>query len=438
MSALLLNHNTSQRTLIGGECDFSFTSSIIQKRKGGTNCCSTTWCYYNQWIKNITKEIGISKFNVFRQNLRFCQKNNCNVIFGIDGRCIASTQPQWNDKLHSKFDRIIYTFPRVYKWTETIDITDYNQQNETLMFNLLNAARTCLTNDGEIHVMLFKDQFFKWKIKQSLNKLNMILSHWYDLTENPIALNTIFPGYTPRDTFGNYMKLIHNNGNPLTIYMCCFRNKHNLHLDKPNMIQKPNITVLCTVYYDAMKIKHNYNKEKEKETKKNCRDFTNQPRFHKPNNTDNNGIIINQDELQTHIIGDKSNDIMKIKHKKENEQESKKMCRAFSPQQCEHPWHLPPRFHKQKKQRINDMDNKCKNSAGNNGNIINQDKPQTHIIVENNSKKLKKRRKRKKRKRKKDTNIRVNGTDLDKNLKNPHKRRPPPPNRPPPPIPSNI
>eukprot|EP01084_Bolivina_argentea_P276611 472007_1 len=380
MSALLLNHNTSQRTLIGGECDFSFTSSIIQKRKGGTNCCSTTWCYYNQWIKNITKEIGISKFNVFRQNLRFCQKNNCNVIFGIDGRCIASTQPQWNDKLHSKFDRIIYTFPRVYKWTETIDITDYNQQNETLMFNLLNAARTCLTNDGEIHVMLFKDQFFKWKIKQSLNKLNMILSHWYDLTENPIALNTIFPGYTPRDTFGNYMKLIHNNGNPLTIYMCCFRNKHNLHLDKPNMIQKPNITVLCTVYYDAMK----------------------------------------------------------IKHKKENEQESKKMCRAFSPQQCEHPWHLPPRFHKQKKQRINDMDNKCKNSAGNNGNIINQDKPQTHIIVENNSKKLKKRRKRKKRKRKKDTNIRVNGTDLDKNLKNPHKRRPPPPNRPPPPIPSNI
>eukprot|EP01084_Bolivina_argentea_P208117 354945_1 len=72
LSPFSLNYNASQHTLICGECDFSFTSSLIQKRNSGINCCSTAWCYYKQWIKNLTKDIGANKFKIFEQNLQFC------------------------------------------------------------------------------------------------------------------------------------------------------------------------------------------------------------------------------------------------------------------------------------------------------------------------------------------------------------------------------
>ncbi len=114
-SPLELNYNVSQHTLICGECDFSFSASLIQQRKSGRNMCTTAWCYYDQWVSSVTKQVGFDEFEIFEKCVKFCEKNGCKVSFGIDGKWLTQTEHEWNDKCKPKsklFDRIIYTFPR--------------------------------------------------------------------------------------------------------------------------------------------------------------------------------------------------------------------------------------------------------------------------------------------------------------------------------------
>ena len=115
-----------------------------------------------------------------------------------------------------KFDRIIYTFPRIYhqswqKW-------EYNHHNTTLINGILKSCLNHLEVDGEIHHLMFRGQFYHWWIKKSLEEIGMVLAYWCKLDVG--LLNQYFPGYAPRDIWGNSVNL-----NDWTVYLCAFRRR---------------------------------------------------------------------------------------------------------------------------------------------------------------------------------------------------------------------
>ena len=208
-------YNITQRTLICGECDFSFTVDLIRKRGGigcGNNICSTSWYYYKkQWYHGIPKEIGYQLFGYFLQNLKFCKDNNVKVSFGIDAKLLKPSQQQWNKIGADKFDRIIFTFPRTYKEREHHKWAKikYNVDNERMLYQVLKSMKSMLSEDGEIHIMLLKGQFCNWNVKKMLNELDLEVSYWTELDE--MLLRKHFKAFIPRDGYGNPMKLDGSN-----------------------------------------------------------------------------------------------------------------------------------------------------------------------------------------------------------------------------------
>eukprot|EP01084_Bolivina_argentea_P036169 66957_1 len=224
ISPYSLDYNKSQRTFIGAECDFSFTASLIHKRVTGSNIYSTSLFTKEEW-NNMIKNIAINEDKiVYKGNLLFCKMNKCKTTFGVDGTNITKTQNKWNDKKSLKFDRIIYTFPRKYKSDKTRynDFNEYSKENEILFYNLLNEAKSCLNTNGEIHFMIFPNQFRDYNINYTLSKLNLKITALADLSKNN-CFYEIFPFYTPRDSYGNYMNLYKYYPKMWKIYICCFK-----------------------------------------------------------------------------------------------------------------------------------------------------------------------------------------------------------------------
>ena len=64
-------YSESQRTLVCGECDFSFTRALIHKRGGGANLCSTSlYDHQSEWLGRIQTKIGSRAFMVYLDNLQ--------------------------------------------------------------------------------------------------------------------------------------------------------------------------------------------------------------------------------------------------------------------------------------------------------------------------------------------------------------------------------
>eukprot|EP01084_Bolivina_argentea_P188689 324744_1 len=83
-------YSADQSTLICGECDFSFTASLIRKRGNtGAHLCCTAWYYYkSQWYDYIPTKIGWKEFAHFLRNVKFCKANGANISFGIDAKTL--------------------------------------------------------------------------------------------------------------------------------------------------------------------------------------------------------------------------------------------------------------------------------------------------------------------------------------------------------------
>ncbi len=240
ISAYQLDYNSSQRIFIGGECDFSFTASLIKHINSGSNCCSTSLYTKPKW-DNMINTIRIrSEIQKFTRNLAFCRKNQCKVFFGVDGINITATQKQWElrnspKNANGKFDRIIYTFVRQsYHADGTVQ---YNHKNEALYFKLLRAAKTILNTNGQIHLMMFAHQFWGFNLKYSVSKLNLQICALADLSKNN-CLTKIFQSYQPRDSNGYYMQL-NKYSKPYKmykIYMCCLKIKNRIHIENKSLV----------------------------------------------------------------------------------------------------------------------------------------------------------------------------------------------------------
>eukprot|EP01083_Nonionella_stella_P013368 37654_1 len=236
-------YTETQRTLITCECDWSFTKSIIHKRGSGSNLCSTMW-YYESQYQAIESTIGWSTVS----NLEFCESSKCKITFGIDARNLRKSEKQWNDKSGTKFDRILCTFPRMHHidWSKS----EYNTQNAELMSKLLLSFKSHLSDDGQIHILLFEDQFYHWKLNQCLEQLGMQLVRWSKL--NSLALHEHFAFYTPRDKFGNPMHMKDTNGEDLVMNLCCFGIQSDTDQSDISLLHSVNNTIhqipaTCTI-----------------------------------------------------------------------------------------------------------------------------------------------------------------------------------------------
>eukprot|EP01084_Bolivina_argentea_P303824 524651_1 len=173
--------------------------------------------------------IGNDAFLPFMKNVEECKKH-CHLSFGVDATNLSATEKQWNGiEYGCKFDRILATFPRIYhqawsRWT-------YKEQNKILAYKLLKCWESYLAVNGEIHWLFLGNQFYNWWVKKTLHALGMQLEYWCKL-EDEMSLNKCFPGYTPRDDWGNQINL-----RDWPMFLCCFKRVKR----KPLPIQHENI-----------------------------------------------------------------------------------------------------------------------------------------------------------------------------------------------------
>eukprot|EP01083_Nonionella_stella_P314483 1133137_1 len=208
-------YNEYQQTLVCGECDFSFTKALIEKRGNGHHMLVTAWYYYKkQWYTAVPKEIGWKAFSLFLRNLKFCKDTGAKITFGIDARSLHCSEPQWNKTNVQSFDRILFTLPRVHdeKWSKI----RYNNANKCLLLKLLASAKCYLNANGEIQILLLKGQFLNWDVRNTLNTLNLKIAYWCQMDQS--LLNKYFKGYVPRNSYGNPMKL-----DDCSFHFCSFK-----------------------------------------------------------------------------------------------------------------------------------------------------------------------------------------------------------------------
>eukprot|EP01083_Nonionella_stella_P014559 40898_1 len=194
-------YNQMQHTLICCECDFSFTRWMITNRGDcAVNLCSTALFDYST--------------NRPLPHLVFCRSKGCKITFDVSAIALHCTEKRWNDRYGATFDRIVYTFPRIYQaeW----DKIYYNQQNQRLICEILKSAKKHLSESGEIHLMLFKEQFNYWRIYKALQQCGLKLMYWAVLDRD--LLDLYFSPYTPMDLSGNLMKINQDH----IIYFCSF------------------------------------------------------------------------------------------------------------------------------------------------------------------------------------------------------------------------
>ena len=79
----------------------------------------------------------------------------------------------------------------------------------------MRSFKGYLTASGQIHVMLLEGQFKHWRIGDKLQGLGLQLTSWCKLDEG--ALYEMFPGFAPRNRWGNWMNL-----QDWIAYYCCF------------------------------------------------------------------------------------------------------------------------------------------------------------------------------------------------------------------------
>ena len=95
-------YTEDQRTLICCECDFSFTASIIKKRRGGFNLCSTSYYDYTaDWYGTndtpglLRRKVGSKAFRPYCWNLKYCKKFGAKTKFGVDATTLKETEDSW-------------------------------------------------------------------------------------------------------------------------------------------------------------------------------------------------------------------------------------------------------------------------------------------------------------------------------------------------------
>ncbi|MCL7043790.1 hypothetical protein MKW94_024480 [Papaver nudicaule] len=184
-----INHySNSQRILLVGEGDFSFSLCLAKAFGDATNMVSTSIDTQDSLAKKYSDAIG---------NVRELEEKGCLVLLGVD----ATQMSQHFFLKTQRFDRIVYNFPHV-GFLHREDSYCQIQLNKGLVKNFLKGAKDLILKTGEIHVTHKKGEpYDKWEIERKAAKIGLALQDSVPFKKQD------YPGYANKRAHGNNSNL---------------------------------------------------------------------------------------------------------------------------------------------------------------------------------------------------------------------------------------
>ncbi|XP_058111493.1 uncharacterized protein At4g26485-like [Magnolia sinica] len=178
------HYSSTQRILLVGEGDFSFSLSLAHAFRSATNMVATSLD---------SQESLADKYNYGIGNVRELEELGCLVLHGID----ATKMSEHFFLRTQRFDRIVYNFPHVgFQYREG---SNYQiELNKQLVKGFLKNAKILLRKNGEIHIShKTGDPYDQWNLVKKAEKNGLILK------EIAAFYKGDYPGYRNKRAHGN-------------------------------------------------------------------------------------------------------------------------------------------------------------------------------------------------------------------------------------------
>ncbi|GLT32303.1 hypothetical protein SLA2020_069790 [Shorea laevis] len=187
---------SSQKMLLVGEGDFSFSASLAKAFGSASNMIATSLDSRGFLFKNY----GNALFNIHELRTR-----GCTILHGVD----ATEMANHSSLKGMKFDRVIYNFPHAGFFGNETSEQQISRQQMLISLFFENAAQM-IHGDGEIHVTHKSRGFFlNWNLKHlaSTARLQLIEEVPFNFTD--------YEGYHTKYGFGGDKNF---NCNPCKTY----------------------------------------------------------------------------------------------------------------------------------------------------------------------------------------------------------------------------
>ncbi|GAB2293081.1 hypothetical protein Dimus_027296 [Dionaea muscipula] len=148
-------YTSSQKILLVGEGDFSFSACLAEAFGSATNLVATS---LDSW------ELLCQHYKSALWNIPKLTDRGCAVLHGIDATKIAWKYPPLQAM---QFDRIIFNFPHAGVFKTDAPREAQLQKHQRLIRMFLANAKVMIKMDGEIHIRHKSNGFFRdWNIQQ--------------------------------------------------------------------------------------------------------------------------------------------------------------------------------------------------------------------------------------------------------------------------------
>ncbi|KAF3966938.1 hypothetical protein ACB098_11G055100 [Castanea mollissima] len=172
------HYSSSQKILLVGEGNFSFSACLAKAFGSATNMVAT--CLHS-------KDALRRKHQSSGPHLEELKRRGCLLLYEINV-CDMNQNPSLMSR---KFDVIIFNFPHAGHCG--LNETDHLliEMHRNLLQAFFNSARYMLTRGGEVHVAHRDDwPYNKWKIEELAERADLYL-------KEKVGFNAIhYPGYT--------------------------------------------------------------------------------------------------------------------------------------------------------------------------------------------------------------------------------------------------
>ncbi|GAB2293076.1 hypothetical protein Dimus_027292 [Dionaea muscipula] len=148
-------YTSSQKILLVGEGDFSFSVCLAEAFGSATNMVATSLDSWEFLCKHYDRAVS---------NILNLTKRGCGVVHGIDATMISW---KYSTHLAMQFDRIIFNFPHVGVFKNDAPRETSLREHQKLIRMFFANAKKMIMKDGEIHIRHKSNGFFRdWNIQQ--------------------------------------------------------------------------------------------------------------------------------------------------------------------------------------------------------------------------------------------------------------------------------
>ncbi|KAK1567138.1 hypothetical protein Q3G72_008533 [Acer saccharum] len=172
------HYNNSQKILLVGEGDFSFSSCLASAFGSATNMVATSLH---------SEDVQITKHWTSIAHFELLERKGCMVLYEVDVHDM-NHHPTLYDM---KFDVIIFNFPHAGHYDYLCEKDDEPiEMHKDLLEGFFKSARKMLNENGEVHVTHRDDfPYNGWKLEKLARKSGLILNEKVEFKKKD------FPGY---------------------------------------------------------------------------------------------------------------------------------------------------------------------------------------------------------------------------------------------------